>query len=162
MTVDQLWMLAMLGMFGMFLRGLQSEARRTLKTIAHDEHDAEWRAEMQLVMAQQQARQRLHAMREEAARKEDERQLRLRRARWQRRCAEHIDESDLPASQRPALSRLSFSHIGDVIDEDEMYGPFRLFGERIGELRATGGVDDEFDFQRGGARHTATRERIAS
>lgn len=162
MTVDHLWMLAMLAMFGMFLRGLQTEARRTLHTIAHDEHDAEWRAEMQIVMAQQQARERLRAMRQEAARKEEERQLRLRRARWQRRCAEHIDESDLPASQRPALSRLSFAHIGDVIDENELYGPFRLFGERIGELRATGGVDDESDFQRGGARHTATRERIAS
>lgn len=161
MTVDQLWMLAMLAMFGMFLRGLQSEARRTLKTIAHDESDAEWRTEMQLVMAQQQARQRLRAMREDAARQEAERAARLRRARWERRRTEALDESEAPGS------RLSFAHIGDIIDEDELYGPFRLFGERIGELRGTGGIeggiaDFQNDFQRGGARLPVTRERVAA
>ena len=52
---------------------------------------------------------------------------------------------------------------GDIIDEDELYGPFRLFGERIGELRAAGGVEGGIeDFQRGGARHTATRERVVA
>jgi hypothetical protein len=172
MTTDQVWMLAMLAMFGLFLRGLQSEARRALKAIAHDEHDGEWRSQMQLVMAQQQARQRLRAMREEAARQEAERQARLSRALWERRRAEAIDESRAPAHERPALSslesRFGFAHIGDVIDEDELYSPFRLFGERIGALAETGGVERSgarraepvsHDFPQGGARLPVTRER---
>jgi hypothetical protein len=162
-----MWMLAMMVMFGLFLRGLQTEARRALKTISHDEREADWHAERQVALAQQQARERLHAMRQEASRKEAERQARLRRARWERRCAEAIDESEIPATQRPARAQLSFAHIGDVIDEDELYGPFRLFGERIGHLGKTGGVEGEpelqhayQDFQRGGARLPVTRERI--
>ena len=168
MTMDQVWMLAMLAMFGLFLRGLQSEARRALKAIAHDEHDGDWRAQMQVVMAQQQARERLRAMREEAARQEAERQARLHRSRWERRCATAIDESALPAHRRPALSsvesRLGFAHIGEVIDEDELYGPFRLFSERIGALGQVGGVERNVergahDFPQGGARLPVTRER---
>ena len=142
MTMETVWMLAMLGMFGLFLRGLQVEARRSLQAIAHDEDDHSWRSEMQLVMAQRQARQRLSEMRaaeEKAAtaqrikaEREAFRTAQVRRSRWEYAAPQNAHEDfDLSGE---AFGDHGFARIAEIIDEDELYVPVRSFNERVGRL----------------------------
>ncbi|HEY0072648.1 MAG TPA: hypothetical protein VGB77_01010 [Abditibacteriaceae bacterium] len=153
MTTETFWMLAMLGMFGLFLRGLQVEARRSLQAIAHDEDDHSWRAEMQLVMAQRQARQRLTAMRaaeEKAAtahrikaEREAFRAAQLRRSRWEYAAPQNgHDDFDLSGE---AFGDHGFARIAEIIDEDELYVPLRSFDERVGRLSEKTDVSSTFE-----------------
>ncbi len=142
MTMENLWMLAMLGMFGLFLRGLQAEARRSLKAIARDEDDLSWRTDLQLVMAQRSARQRLIEMREAEAKTETARRIKtereafraaqLRRSRWEYDAPQN-DYEDYDLSGE-AFGDHGFARIAEVIDEDELYVPLRSFNERLGRL----------------------------
>jgi hypothetical protein len=142
MTTENLWMLVMLGMFGLFLRGLQVEARRSLQSITRDEDNHSWRSEMQIAMAQRQARQRLAAMRaaeEKAAtahriktEREAFRAAQLRRSRWEYAAPQSAhEEFDLSGE---AFGDHGFARIAEIIDEDELYVPVRSFNERVGRL----------------------------
>ena len=146
MTTENLWMLAMLGMFGLFLRGLQVEARRSLQVIARDDEDHSWRSEMQLAMAQRQARQRLAAMRAAEdkastarrikAEREAFRASQLRRSRWEYAASHNALENpheDFDLSGE-AFGDHGFARIAEIIDEDELYVPVRSFNERVGRL----------------------------
>ena len=151
MTIENLWMLTMLGMFGLFLRGLQAEARRSLKAIARDDEDLSWRTDLQLVMAQNNARQRLIEMRAEEAKRETARRIKterealraaqLRRSRWEYE-APHSDNEDFDLSGE-AFGDHGFARIAEIIDEDELYVPLRSFNERLGRLSEDNSLDYE-------------------
>lgn len=163
MTLENLWMLAMLGMFGLFLRSLQAEARRSLKTIAHDEDDLSWRSELQLAMAQRSARQRLVEMRAEEAKRETARRIKverealraaqLRRSRWEYDAPQNHEEHDLSGE---AFGDHGFARIADIIDEDELYTPLRSFNERVGRLGQH--EDDAVEFEGEVSSHTSTHQ----
>ena len=162
MTMENLWMLAMLGMFGLFLRSLQVEARRSLKAIARDEDDQSWRNDVQLVMAQRNARQRLIAMRAEEAKRETAlriktereafRAAQLRRSRWEYGAPQN-DHDDYDLSGE-AFGDHGFARIGEVIDEDELYVPLRSFNERLGRLCEEKSLDYEGEISKSAARST--------
>lgn len=171
MTTENVWMLVMAGMFGLFLRGLQVEARRSLQAIARDNDDITWRAEMEVVMAQRNARQRLLAMRQEQEQREAARLARaereafraaqLRRTRWEYDAPRHTDEVDLSGE---AFGDHGFARIAEIIDEDELYVPVRSFNERVGRLaepsRDEHHTDESLEFEAEFSRGNARRSQL--